>query len=32
MQWLGFEVQNHLDVVRRVGDHQDIVAILSADP
>ena len=28
MQWLYFEVPDHLDVVRLVGDRQDILAIL----
>lgn len=31
MQWLYFEAADHLDVVRLLGDRQDIVAILSAD-
>ena len=31
MQWLYFEAEAHLDVVRLLGDRQDIVAILSAD-
>lgn len=31
MQWLYFEAEDHLDVVRLLGDRQDIVAILSAD-
>ena len=31
MQWLYFEADGHLDVVRLLGDRQDIVAILSAD-
>ncbi len=31
MQWVYFEAENHLDVVRLLGDRQDIVAILSAD-
>lgn len=31
MQWLYFEADDHLDVVRLVGDRQDILAILSAD-
>lgn len=31
MQWLYFEADAHLDVVRLLGDRQDIVAILSAD-
>ena len=30
MQWLYFEAEDHLDVVRLLGDLQDIVAILSA--
>jgi toxin ParE1/3/4 len=28
MQWLYFEAPDHLDVVRLVGDRQDILAIL----
>ena len=31
MQWLYFESKGHLDVVRLLGDRQDIVAILSVD-
>lgn len=31
MQWLYFVSDGHLDVVRLLGDRQDIVAILSAD-
>lgn len=31
MQWLYFEADHHLDVVRLVGDRQDIIAILSVD-
>ena len=31
MQWLYFEAGDHLDVVRLVGDRQDIIAILSVD-
>jgi len=31
MQWLCFEAEDHLDVVRLLGDRQDIVAVLSAD-
>jgi toxin ParE1/3/4 len=31
MQWLYFETEGHLDVVRLLGDRQDIVAILGAD-
>ena len=31
MQWLYFEAADHLDVVRLLGDRQDIVVILSAD-
>ena len=31
MQWFYFEADGHLDVVRLLGDRQDIVAILSAD-
>lgn len=30
MQWLYFEAKDHLDVVRLLGDRQDIVAILTA--
>ena len=29
MQWLYFEAEAHLDVVRLLGDRQDIAAILS---
>ncbi|MGA8055523.1 MAG: type II toxin-antitoxin system RelE/ParE family toxin [Burkholderiales bacterium] len=29
MQWLYFEADDHLDVVRLLGDRQDIVAILT---
>jgi toxin ParE1/3/4 len=29
LQWLYFEAANHLDVVRLLGDRQDIVAILT---
>jgi toxin ParE1/3/4 len=29
MQWLYFEAGDHLDVVRLLGDRQDIVAILT---
>jgi toxin ParE1/3/4 len=29
MQWLYFEAEDHLDVVRLLGDRQDIVAILA---
>jgi toxin ParE1/3/4 len=29
MQWLYFEAEDHLDVVRLLGDRQDIVAILT---
>jgi toxin ParE1/3/4 len=29
MQWLYFEAAGHLDVVRLLGDRQDIVAILT---
>ena len=29
MQWLYFELEDHLDVVRLLGDRQDIVAILT---
>ena len=31
MRWLYFERKDHLDVVRLVGDRQDIVAILTAE-
>ncbi len=31
MQWLYFEAEDRLDVVRLLGDRQDIVALLSAD-
>ena len=31
MQWLYFETADHLDVVRLVGDRQDIIAILDDD-
>ena len=31
MQWLYFEAADHLDVVRLLGDRQDIVAIMGAD-
>ena len=31
LQWLCFETPDHLDVVRLLGDRQDIVAILSRD-
>lgn len=30
MQWLYFETEDHLDVVRLLGDRQDIAAIPSA--
>ena len=30
MQWLSLEADGHVDVVRLVGDRQDIVAILDA--
>jgi toxin ParE1/3/4 len=30
MQWLYFEAADHLDVVRLLGDRQDILAILTA--
>lgn len=30
MQWLYLEAEDHLDVVRLLGDRQDIVAILTA--
>ncbi len=32
MQWFYFEVTDHLDVIRLLGDRQDIVAILSDAP
>lgn len=31
LQWLYFETDDYLDVVRLLGDRQDIAAILSAD-
>lgn len=31
MQWLYFEAEDHLDVVRLLGNRQDIVAILIDD-
>ena len=31
MQWLYFEADDHLDVVRLLGDRQDILAILDAE-
>ena len=31
MQWLYFDADDRLDVVRLLGDRQDIVAILSGD-
>lgn len=31
MQWLYFEAEDHLDVVRLLGDRQDIIAILTAE-
>ncbi len=30
MQWLYFEAEGHLDVVRLLGDRQDIAAIFTA--
>lgn len=30
MQWLCFEAEDHLDVVRLLGERQDIIAILTA--
>ena len=30
MQWLYFETEDHLDVIRLLGDRQDIAAILSS--
>ena len=32
VQWLYFERADHLDVVRLLGERQDIVAILMSDP
>lgn len=29
MQWLYFEAEDHLDVVRLLGDRQDLIAILT---
>jgi toxin ParE1/3/4 len=31
MQWLYFEATDHLDVVRLLGDRQDIMAILNQE-
>jgi toxin ParE1/3/4 len=31
LQWLYFEASNHLDVVRLLGDRQDIAAILNSE-
>ena len=31
MQWLYFEAEDHLDVVRLLGDRQDIAAILTGE-
>ncbi len=31
MQWLYFEADDYLDVVRLLGDRQDIVALLTAE-
>lgn len=31
MKWLYFESGDHLDIVRLLGDRQDIIAILSAE-
>ncbi len=31
MQWLYFEAEDHLDIVRLLGDRQDIVAIIGSD-
>lgn len=31
MLWLYFEAEDHLDVIRLLGDRQDIAAILTAD-
>ena len=32
MQWLYFEAADHLDVIRLLGDRQDIIAILGEAP
>ncbi len=32
MQWFYFEADDHLDVVRLLGDRQDIATILVGDP
>jgi toxin ParE1/3/4 len=32
MQWLYFEATDHLDVIRLLGDRQDIIAILRDAP
>ena len=31
MQWFYFDAEDHLDVVRLLGDRQDIAAVLGAD-
>ena len=31
VQWFYFEADDHLDVVRLLGDRQDIIAMLTAD-
>jgi len=31
MQWLYFEAEDHLDVIRLLGDRQDIAAILTGE-
>jgi toxin ParE1/3/4 len=31
MQWFYFEAEDHLDVVRLLGDRQDILAVLTAE-
>jgi toxin ParE1/3/4 len=31
VQWLYFEAKDHLDVVRLLGDRQDIMAILGQE-
>ena len=31
VQWLYFETEDHLDVIRLLGDRQDVAAILSTD-
>jgi toxin ParE1/3/4 len=32
VQWLYFERDNHIDVIRLLGERQDIAEILGADP